>query len=385
MNKIWIILLITVLSIISCKKDPVIELPAETMGTPVFTNNSLLDGNVLNLVAGDEDYYMYTEWTKDANDVHTFIGRFAEENCETNCKESLQFEIRDISPNTSTPNMSLALPVGGIAAQNTASPLNEAVIQVQFDLNTDVVDPSQIIWRFDESQSAGTRYDVTSTVYNFNKSGLYTPNCIVKSEDDLVSAQTRFLDFNLNYDCGGGYTVTELADDKVELSAITEGSSNAIDYLWFLGTDLVFDKTVVIDKSSIDQSLDYTLGITYDDGCYSEMTRKMKVDDDGTVVYTTSNFDYEIIQEIENGTQLQLGKFAIQYTDTSGKVYRSDREEQPQSSSFEILAIEDYDNNEKGQKTKKISIKYKSNLFAEDGTSLQIDDGIATIAVAYPD
>lgn len=383
MNKFWIIILIAVLSIVSCKKDPVIELPAETMGTPVFMNNSILDGNTLDFVAGEEDYYMYTEWSKDANDVHTFIGRFAEEDCETNCKESLQFEIRDISPNA-TPNMSLALPIGGMAARNESIVSTDDIVQVEFNLNTDVADPSLIFWRFDESQDAGIRLDVTNTIYNFSKSGLHTPTCSVQSEDGITSGQTRFLDFNQDFDCGGGFTVTEVADDKVELSAIVEGSTSAIDYLWLIGTEFFFGETITIDKASIEISKEYVLGITYDDGCYAESTRKMKVDDDGDVIFTTSSYDYEILQTIENGTQLHLGKFAIQYTDPDGNVYRSDKKDQSETSSFQILSVEDYDNNENGQKTKKLTVKYHCNLYG-DTDIIRIDDGIATIAVAYPD
>jgi len=50
---------------------------------------------------------------------------------------------------------------------------------------------------------------------------------------------------------------------------------------------------------------------------------------------------------------------------------------------FEVLSVEPFDNNEKGEKTLKLQIKYLADVFDENGNKKTIE-GEGTIAVAHP-
>lgn len=73
----------------------------------------------------------------------------------------------------------------------------------------------------------------------------------------------------------------------------------------------------------------------------------------------------------------------IAYTSPDNIAYCSNLGEQPQSS-FEVLVIEDFENNEFGQRTKKLTIRFTCDLYDVNNNVLHLTDGIGTIAVAYP-
>jgi hypothetical protein len=84
------------------------------------------------------------------------------------------------------------------------------------------------------------------------------------------------------------------------------------------------------------------------------------------------------------GDSLQFSKIKIEYTNLNGVFYSSYFENQPISSFIKILKTEDYDNNENNEKTKKITLEYNCRLWSETGDFIDITDGKAVIAVAYP-
>ena len=92
MKKIIIYFSLIVFAFASCSKVDLDEVPS---GDPVFTVNAELDGVDLNLIAGDDDFYMFSEYSKDTLGVYTMTGRLAKDsNCSAECEESLSFSIR---------------------------------------------------------------------------------------------------------------------------------------------------------------------------------------------------------------------------------------------------------------------------------------------------
>ncbi len=366
----------------SCKKD-IIEVPPSSMGEPVFMTNLLLDGTPHDFTAGINDYYMYTEWTKDANDVHTFIGRFAEEGCNTDCKESLQFEIRDITP-TTTPDMNYALTSGTMAFADKTT-IAEDIYQVQFQLNTDIENPTEITWSFgdDGGESA---FNIADPIYNYVKRfDPYYPTCNV--EDGINRAAfSGTLSHDMPSDCKTDYKVETNQNGNLVLTATPNSSANPFFYTWNYGLGNSGNlETFEIELDAIDSELDCFLEIFYDDGCSSNVSRTFTKSDNGDITYVSTSYDYEIIQEITDGTLLQLATFAVQYTDPDGKIYRSDLQTQSVfDSSFRILSIEDYQNNENGERTKKLTVEFDCKVFAADGSEKRIEKTTAIIAVAYP-
>ena len=84
----------------ACKKT---KLPPPVEEDTVFSISATLEGRALDFVAGEEDYYLFTSYAKDDKDVFSFKGRFEKLiDCESNCQETLEFEIRDLEVKSET-------------------------------------------------------------------------------------------------------------------------------------------------------------------------------------------------------------------------------------------------------------------------------------------
>ena len=72
----------------------------------------------------------------------------------------------------------------------------------------------------------------------------------------------------------------------------------------------------------------------------------------------------------------------VKWTDASGTIYTSNNSNQPSSSYFEILSVENYKNNDNGQSTKRLHVRFKCMVY-NGGVGVLIDNAEAYIAVAY--
>jgi len=93
-----------------------------------------------------------------------------------------------------------------------------------------------------------------------------------------------------------------------------------------------------------------------------------------------TNYSITSITQILNS--LALSKITINWTDETGVLYTSNNPLQPSSSFFKIISVEDYETNEKNEKTKKIKVQFKCNVY--NGTAVKtIDNAETIIAVSY--
>ena len=127
----------------------------------------------------------------------------------------------------------------------------------------------------------------------------------------------------------------------------------------------------------------YCVTITDAQGCADSICKQVNANQGSAPSICSAKFSYEKIFEPGTSDTLQLNTVFIQYTDETGKVYRSDLNEQPNSSNFIINTVEDYELNENGDKTKKLDVSANCRLFDTNGSWIEFPfQGI--IAVAYP-
>ena len=94
-----------------------------------------------------------------------------------------------------------------------------------------------------------------------------------------------------------------------------------------------------------------------------------------------SKFDY-VIEELE---QEVFSRVVIEYRDEAGLVFNSRKTEIDLDDKFEIINIESYERNEFNQATIKVDVRFTAKLNAENGESIQFNNGFATFAFAYPE
>lgn len=383
--KRYIILLIVVL-LYGCTREE-IKIPQAYIGEPIFIIDAILDNEPLNFKAGIENYYLFTEWEKDLDGIYTYVGRFEKDNnCTGDCIENIQFEIRDISVENNLTFINQTITLGNLPFKDNTT-LVEDITQVQYELETDVEEPEQIIWRYQENTSLAPpfrKFNTEKPIFNFKNTVIYDVESSVRNNDNLTASLLRPFSHEQVYDCTIDYTVKQLQNGQLELDAIPNSSSNIDGYIWLYDLNLSVEPTFTITPLD-DPSIFCTLTANYANGCFAELTRTFKQGEDGVFDYINVNHQREVRKVIEDGTQLHLGTFALQYTDVDGTIFRSDFQNQPNSSFVEVLEVEEYERNEKGQKTKKVVLKFNCTLFGNDGSEKNVKSDSTILAVAYPE
>jgi len=108
--------------------------------------------------------------------------------------------------------------------------------------------------------------------------------------------------------------------------------------------------------------------------------------------YCSARFSYQVTEVMQVDSipvviqdSLQLSTMVVEYTDAAGKLFSSAFAPQSNANTyFEILSVEDYDDNENGEKTKKLSLRFACRLWNANGSFIELQNGEAVMGVAYP-
>ena len=76
-----------------------------------------------------------------------------------------------------------------------------------------------------------------------------------------------------------------------------------------------------------------------------------------------ADFEYSA-KRIVNRDHLQLGRVTIDYINENGDFFTSNFLQQPANSFFEILMVEDFEENAAGEPTKKLNMEFLTTLYA---------------------
>lgn len=390
MKKVIFYISLIVFTIGSCKKVDLEEVPS---GDPVFSVDAKLDGVDLNLVAGDDDFYMFSEFSKDNFDVYTMTGRFAKDsNCNVECEESLSFSIRS-SYVDSLPNapfeINSALTEG--TNLNYFSNMNSTSIGYNYFFNAELVDSimgtpaDSFYWEitsdsfsfisFAESFSLvylgqtdlEVKLEITSNGGCTSYIQKVIPLGVVDNCDLYIDIfPTGNFEFTLFPMLGNGNTAF--------FDWINIGSPNNDTLLIDSTTFLPANGTLELVASDFNQQCAVQIGICpeYQSSNFFPSSFSFP-----KINYAVDTFSTGMIME-------QLSTVTIEYQDVTG-TYSSNLADNS-NSTFTITNIEDYEVNENGEKTKKLTIDYVDCTLKKAGSSEEKTiSGTAVIAVAYPD
>ena len=372
--------LLLIIGMTSCKKN-IIDVPPSEVGEPVFRTSFQLEGTPQEMIAGDDEYFMFTEFTKDTDDIHTFIGSFANENCTSNCESSLQFEIRDFEPATgSTNGIDNTLAASALRFKDETIP--EADVY-QVELKGEVENEDEVEeTRLDFGDNIGFALNRSEVIVNYiydSTIGQVVPsfNVTEKNENQVYHAMT--LDYFNDKTYSADFSVTDLGNGQYELTA--SANQDVVEYYWnfiYTGQSVTLDEAELLADGEIELFVEYV-----DNPTFASFYRRTFKLENNTLSYASTNLDAKVLRRLEGGSKLQLSTFAIQYIDENGTIYRSDLQEQSNDAYFRILSTEEYLNNSNGEKTKKLEVEYDCKLFAADGSELRVQNGQGIIGIAY--
>ncbi|MCC6725985.1 MAG: hypothetical protein IT258_15880 [Saprospiraceae bacterium] len=387
--------LITIALCTSCRK---VELePVD--GAPVFSSAVLLNGGKQIWQAGVEDYYMFSSFEKDAFDVFVFTGKLAVKSSPC-CSDAFEFQFRDshISANNSTDiSSAINTEIDFMFADNSG---NDTTIVTQIDTDwqanfivSSFSQPQQILnykWDFGDQQTIdSTQIDSIPHIYELNPENQEVTLRASALNNACSSFFTRKIAplGNPSQNCNLNFFIDSITNNQIQITALPSGSL-PFSYLWNDSSTL---ETYSVNPINIGP-VNISVTVTDAQGCTVKAGISTTIIPGAVPAICVAGFDYTLqetyvdtqIIEINYADSLQFSNVTIIYYDDLGNQYRSDRQSQPSTSIIEILDVEDYDNNENNEKTKKINLEFTCRVWNEQGQFIDLTEGKATIAVAYP-
>ena len=373
MKRFWIFYFFVITGILfsSCKKEPV---PVPSVANPVFSFTGNVAGSPVNIQAGVNDYYMYSSFIQDANHVYNFLGDLRKFNC-TNCTNRISVQINDykVSPLNAAAVIDTSL-LPGYYAYQTHDTLSGSGYTVDFFSDPTGATPKTYLWNFGDG--------ITSTQANpshtYSVSGHYAACLSITFKDSLNSTSNICTEVKIGTAdtvCSATFIDSTMGGNNYFFIANYIGPGVPSTYLWDFGDGTTSTSVSPVHTFSPSVVYQVCLKITDNQGYVSNVCRNI-----ATQGFSGSIANFNFVPK--GSTSNYLSTVKISWTDALGISYTSDYSPQPLSSYFQIVSVSEYSKNENNQKTKKLHVKFKCQVF-NALNSAQIDGADAVISVAY--
>ncbi len=355
----------------SCKKQ---KYPESIVDNEVsYYAQMEVDGQPLVIKAGENDYYMYSEFRQDSNRVYNFVSNLRNSVCG-NCTPELEFQLNDVSDR----------PLNASIISDSAFRLGQRAFEregrgpfytVEFSgrYNRSAL-TSNYSWDFGKGVE-GSGVTISKT---FEFAGPYSVCLRVKGTSGCESTNCNLQNFspgalrvNINSIAGSG--------DTVKFAAQVAGGKPPYSYVWNFGDGSILSGEKVSHVYSVRGA--YGVVIMVRDANGNSVSANYNAITANDPSGCAANYSITSVQTSTNGIQ-NWGKAGIRLRMSDGNLYSSRRTDQPSDSQFEILSATPAGTNEKGETIYKVKVRYAATLF--NGTKfIQIKNGEAVIAVAY--
>ena len=174
--KQFLALLIVVLFTVTCKKE---HAPISTLATPEFYFNGTVNGISTSLNAGVNNYYMYSSYKQDSNNVYTFIGDLKQTTSNLN---GIEIDINDykVSAINANTNPDSSLKTGSYLYYSIG--VNDTTYNVQFTSSYTGGVAQSYTWNFGDGSTSNT----ANPLHAYTTMGNYTV-CLTVSGSAGVS------------------------------------------------------------------------------------------------------------------------------------------------------------------------------------------------------
>lgn len=367
----YIVLTILFCFLISCRKK---DYPPSTIdGAPVFNCTMVVNGVPVDFAAGVNNYYMYSSFQQDSNNVYGFIAGLKQTNC-TSCPNSIQIQLNDfkISSLNAPSGIDSALTVRDYNYWGSNATL---FYTAQFQSSYNKIAASYL-WNFGD----GNTSNIANPQHTFKKAGKYNVSLTVNGTNACVSTINSAQNIGLSTN---GFR-TSIKDSIIGGTAIKFFATNLqgvppYSYSWNFG-DATAPSTAVSPVHNYLYSGSYPVSLKVIDANNDTAYANYNVVTQNDISSCAANYKLATVAATQN--TLGLSTSLILWTDANGVVYTSKNALQPSNSYFKIVSVEDYKYNEMNQPTKKIRVKFKCTVY-NGSNSILIDNADAVISVSY--
>jgi PKD repeat protein len=359
----WYFIILIVLA--ACKRG---EEPIEQIGTPVFSVSGTIDGAPVNLTAGINNYFLFTNFSSDKRDITLFSGTLGPQQCE-GCAPSLSIDIRNYTA-ASTYTIDSVDHQPRYFFYNTQKDI-EPYYQLSCQAQPVGTGTPIISWDFGNNRYSGETNPVAkfeqAGIYNVIGSAVFPSNCFSVLSQPIYLTPTRVgkhTNFTVNYPDTHTLLFNSL---PVDASALVN---------WDFGDGQQATGTIVAHTYAT-RGL-YKVRMQYQKGSDTMVFCKNV----NTLDFTscTHNFDFRTAFVVDS---LHLSHVVVKWRDASGTLYSSAGVEQPDYSYFKITEASDYVANEKGNPTRKYT--FETTCRAANGTKvIELKKVKGIFGYAYP-
>lgn len=351
-------LLLSVLTISSCKKEELPQLKDE----PLFNITGRLNATFVELKAGKNNYYMFTSYGFDTADVCSFAGEFRQAGCDS-CGEILKVEVRNHNTGTGI-NIEQAFKTGYYSFRN----VNAQPYRVAFTAIPDGPAPYEANWNFGD----GNTSTALNPVHIFGDKGKFKVCLTISYGNNCTSNFCKEIIVEEVKDCSNNFIYT-VSGNTVTFQPLINGKPPFYHYFDFGDGTSDSALTHVYDSAGV-----YTVCLTSWDSlmCKSEICKDIIVNEPGACV---TNFTYS---STPYPYRKHFSQVTLSWKDTSGNIYTSNEKWQPAGTYFQVFESSEYLENENGQKTRMLRFETDCNLYRGEQT-IRLK-GTGTVAVGHP-
>ncbi len=332
-----------------------------------------VDGQRMTIKAGEKNYYMYSEFKQDSDQVYNFISSLRSAACSA-CEPAIQFQLNDFistALNGSVRSDSSFQPGPRNFERAGRGPFYTVEFSGRYNRSALV---SNYFWDFGNGPEA-TGVNVSRT---FEFPGPYNVCLRVKGSAGCENRICNSQDFGNNA-MRAAVTSTAGAGDTLRFSAQVTGGKAPYTYAWNLGDGSIQTGNKITHVYPVRGT--YGVVLMVRDSSGKSISSNYNAITGTDVSGCTANYSINAVQTSTNGIQ-NWGKAGIRLTTSDGNIYSSNRTDQPSTSLFEVVTASPAGTNEKGEPIYKLKIRFAATLF--NGTKfIQIKNGEAVIAVAY--
>ena len=355
--------------LIGCKKD----FPITNDDAPVFSFKGTINGSAINIKAGNNDYYMYSSYKQDnVTGVYEFIGNLKAINYSNN---ALKIGIvADTSSSQNAPaQITSSLIISYYTLQGTSG--NTTKFDFVFTAQPDAtISGPSYVWDFGDGTTSTLGPTMTHTYthpgyYYVCLTINYANGCSSNICNEVVIGVPNSSSFIADVSA-------VVAGTNVSFSPIYAGSGNS--YLWDFG-----DGTTSSLKNPVHNYTNtgiYKVCLQVNDLVNNSVANVCR--NIATAGYAGCVTNFTVSNPTNNPNPLKYSTAVVSWTNNSGVIYSSDKISQPNDSYFQIISVEDFKANEKGEPTKKLHINFKCNV-SDGTTTIPINHGDAVIGVSY--
>lgn len=333
-----------------------IDTPKPTVETPFFSVNATIDGQIVSLHAGVDQYYLFTIAEPDSFQVPVFKGILRKRGCSP-CTESIEVYFR--GDHVQNPSSNSITTIGDRVLHGPVAEVQPARYEVQF-FSESTAGVSHF-WSFGDG-STSTTPNPTHTYYESN--GQYSFNVLHTVSllgDTCSAAQSNVIE--LQSTCTPNFT-TQSSGYTVYFNTVFQPGEQVV---WNFGDGQAGYGSSTIHTFNAPGSYQVDMQVSNpSSGCYATLSKIVQVIDTSDC---HANFHYQTdYMPSVPGDSLQLSSVGVKWTDDQGQVYQSSIKEQPEGMYFRMLETQSYLDNEMNRPTVEYRADVDLYLYNETGT-----------------